>query len=740
MNLSSYSPAILLLFLLCGTSWSASAELEVNLDIDSLKAEIEVVKDLGDIKKMINLSALAGDYYNERRAFEESIEYYSLACEYSRKSKNQANYAKYMYSLAYSNFKLSYFKQAVELLLQILDIDDQYVDDQLKAKTLNRISSAYRSLGDFLLAYDFQQQSLKINEALKDTTAIALSMYEFGTIFFYQERFDQSLEYYRKANELYEQLNIQTSVYSCLAAIGSIYDHIGDVHLSLKYGMEALEKAEELDYSLGVAYAKHNIGCSYVQLGKYDSALEYLKESKRLKLEMNDKWGSISTYRAIADAYIESNRPKKALVELKKALVMAQESDAKPKIIEIYKYIAKAYSKMGSYKKSNEYLYKYTVLKDEMINETSLREMGQKKASYEIEKKESEITLLKKEKEILEKEQQIEGLYNYILIGAAIFLLILLRLMYSRYDFHRKSNELLEEKNAEIKKHTAQLEEANKKQLMTNLLLEEKNQLMEQQNEQINMQNEKLESSNEDLKQFAYVASHDLKEPLRMINAYTSLLKKRYANLFDENAHEFMGYIVDAVNRMDNLLNDLLTYSRVNTRAVEHNWMDSRDILDITTANLRHAIESQNVTINYDPESLPRVKVNKSHMLQLFQNLISNSIKFRRSEVDPVIDISCEKVDSHFQFTLKDNGIGMAPENKEKVFEVFRRLHSQTEYEGSGIGLATCKKIVEKHRGKIWVDSVEGEGSTFFFTIFAPKEENDGEKTGVPADAETVAA
>ena len=721
---------------------SAKTAAEAKVNTDSIKTEIGLKKKAGETEGLVNLYAMLGDHYYDERAYEEAIEYFSMACEDSKNDTDQTNYANYLYNLAISNFKLSYFKQAVEILLQVLDIDDKYIDEALKAKTLNRISSSYRSLGDFLLAYDFQQQSLKIKETLKDTSGIALSMYEFGTIFFYQERFDQSLEYYRKANELYEHLNNQRSVYSCLAAIGSIYDHIGDVNLSLKYGMEALTKAEELDYSLGIAYAKHNIGCSYIQLGKYDAALEYLKESKRLKLSMNDKWGSISTYRAIADAYIESNRPKKALVELEKALDMAQESDAKPKIIEIYKYIAKAYAKMNAYKKSNEYLYKYTVLKDEMINETSLREMGQKKASYEIEKKESEITLLKKEKEILEKEQQIEGLYNYILIGAAIFLLILLRLMYSRYDFHRKSNELLEEKNAEIKKHTAQLEEANKKQLMTNLLLEEKNQLMEQQNEQINMQNEKLENSNEDLKQFAYVASHDLKEPLRMINAYTSLLKKRYANLFDDNAHEFMGYIVDAVNRMDNLLNDLLTYSRVNTRAVEHNWMDSRDILDITTANLRHAIESKNVTINYDAENLPRLKVNKSHMLQLFQNLISNSIKFKRDDVDPVIDITCEKKDKHYQFTLKDNGIGMAPENQEKVFEVFRRLHSQTEYEGSGIGLATCKKIIEKHHGKIWVESVEGEGSTFFFTIFTPKEGENNEQDAVPADAdaETVAA
>lgn len=729
MHYFTHCRTIIICFLLVSLGANAST-----LNIDSLNYEIELVKSDNKKGNLLDLYLSAADFYEEDRSYEKAIEYYGIALTFLTAEKDLTRKGKVLFSISYCHLQLGHFRKVIEINLEVLDIDDQYLEGHLKAKSLNKISSAYRSLGDFLLAYDFQQQSLKIREELNDSTGIALSMYEFGTIFFYQERFDQSLEHYRKANEMYEKLDRPKNVYSCLAAIGSIYDHLGDVNLSLKYGMKALQKAEELEYKLGIAYAKHNVGCSYIQHGQYDVALNYLNESLKLKVELRDKWGAISTYRAIADAYVESNRPKKALKPLMTALEHAQESDAKPKIIEIYKYIAKAYSKLEDYKTSNEYLYKYTLLKDEMINETSLREMGQKKASYEMEKKENEIKLLKKKKEILEKEQQIEGLYNYILIGAAIFLLILLRLMYSRYSHHRESNRLLEEKNAEIKSHTKQLEEANRKQLMTNLLLEEKNQLMEDQNEQINFQNEKLESSNEDLKQFAYVASHDLKEPLRMINAYTSLLKKRYSDLFDDNAQEFMGFIIDAVNRMDTLLTDLLTYSRANTREGEHQWLEARDILDITAANLRHSIESQNAKLIYS-DSLPQVMVNKSQMLQLFQNLIANAIKFRKPDVDPEVTINCEKKDTHFLFSIKDNGIGMAPENQEKVFEVFRRLHSQSEYEGSGIGLATCKKIVEKHRGKIWVESVEGEGSTFFFTIYLPKAENPNEE-GSNATAE----
>ncbi|MEM1319354.1 MAG: tetratricopeptide repeat protein [Bacteroidota bacterium] len=704
--------------------------------VDSLLVEVKQVERGGDTERLVDVYMRLGEAYYQNRD-EKAIPYFEKALEIVEKHDMNEHKGELLNDLGFALYKKGNYQEAAKTYLKVLDIDQKYVSKKLLAKTVTRISDSYQNLGDFVMAFDYQLKALELNEALKDTMGIARAHYGFGTIFFYQESYTQAIDYYRNAKTFYQVMNDQQGLYNCLGAIGSTYERLGKNALSLKYNLESLEAARGMNYEFGIAYSTHNIGSNYFISGKYEEALKHLNEALVYKKKLKDVWGQIGTYRALADCYIQYGKPQKALPLLEEGLSIAEELDSKTRIIEMYKYFALAHKAMGNYKTSLDYMMKYTEIKDDIFSETALREMGERRSKYEIQKREEEINELKVAKELLEKEQQIEGLYNSILIGAAIFLLVLLRLMYSRYSFHRESNRLLEEKNAQIKRQNDQLEDANKKQLMTNLLLEEKNQLMEKQNDQINLQNEKLESSNEDLKQFAYVASHDLKEPLRMINAYTSLLKKRYASSFDENAHEFMGYIVDAVNRMDTLLTDLLTYSRVNTREEAHNWMDSRELVEICIANLRHPIESKGAQVHV-AEDLPKVKVNKSQMLQLFQNLISNAVKFTKDE-KPEVFIRCKRKDDHFIFEVKDNGIGMAPENKEKVFEVFRRLHSRAEYEGSGIGLATCKKIVEKHRGKIWVESELDEGSSFFFSIPAAKEDSSEEQVNAQRKA-TVAA
>ncbi|MFT5765107.1 MAG: light-regulated signal transduction histidine kinase (bacteriophytochrome), partial [Saprospiraceae bacterium] len=227
-----------------------------------------------------------------------------------------------------------------------------------------------------------------------------------------------------------------------------------------------------------------------------------------------------------------------------------------------------------------------------------------------------------------------------------------------------------------------------------------------------------LESSNEDLRNFASVASHDLKEPLRMINSYTSILKVRYEGLFDERAHEFMGFVIDGVSRMESLLNGLLDYSRVSIRGNEnYKLVNSKDIVDIVQGNLRFSIIKSSATIKVENyENFPIIKANQVQMIQLIQNLVSNALKFQADRF-PVVTIGFDRKDNFYTFYIKDNGIGISKENQVKIFEMLTRLHTKEEYEGTGIGLATVKKIVERHKGEIWVESVYGQGSTFFFTM-----------------------
>ena len=227
---------------------------------------------------------------------------------------------------------------------------------------------------------------------------------------------------------------------------------------------------------------------------------------------------------------------------------------------------------------------------------------------------------------------------------------------------------------------------------------------------------EKLVRSNEDLEQFAYVASHDLQEPLRMVASYVQLLARRYEGKLDADANDFIHFAADGAVRMRKLINDLLTYSRVGTQGKELSPTDSEAALAQSVNDLKLTIEENEALVTHDP--LPTVMADRPQLGQLFQNLIGNAIKFRGNE-PPRVHISASRNGSGWIFSVRDNGIGIAPEYSERIFIIFQRLHSRQEYAGTGIGLAICKKIVERHGGHIWVESEVGKGATFHFSLQA---------------------
>jgi light-regulated signal transduction histidine kinase (bacteriophytochrome) len=229
---------------------------------------------------------------------------------------------------------------------------------------------------------------------------------------------------------------------------------------------------------------------------------------------------------------------------------------------------------------------------------------------------------------------------------------------------------------------------------------------------------QELARSNAELEQFAYVASHDLQEPLRMVASYTQLLMRRYGERFDGDAREFMDFIVDGAARMKQLIEDLLAYSRVGTRGKPFQPVPAETVLKKALANLQIAIEQSGATVTHDP--LPVVTVDEVQWLQLLQNLIGNAVKFR-GEAPPEVHVSVEDRGTEWVFGVRDNGIGIEPQYFERIFMVFQRLAGRNEYPGTGIGLAICKKVVERHEGRIWVESQPGRGSTFRFTL--PKRE-----------------
>ena len=237
---------------------------------------------------------------------------------------------------------------------------------------------------------------------------------------------------------------------------------------------------------------------------------------------------------------------------------------------------------------------------------------------------------------------------------------------------------------------------------------------LDQKRHELMLRNEELRRSNEALEQFAYVASHDLREPLRKMAGFSQLLERRYKGKLDEEADRLISYIVDGAARLQNLIADLLDFSRVGSSRAQWSVVQTATILERVMENLGVLIQESRAVITHD--DLPPVRGDSSQLVQLFQNLVANALKFRGTE-PPVVHVGVRPGDDFWEFSVRDNGIGISPQYFPQIFELFKRLHSKEQYPGTGIGLAICKKVVENHGGKIWVESRPGAGSTFFFTL-----------------------
>ncbi|MGB8491728.1 MAG: ATP-binding protein, partial [Bacteroidales bacterium] len=236
---------------------------------------------------------------------------------------------------------------------------------------------------------------------------------------------------------------------------------------------------------------------------------------------------------------------------------------------------------------------------------------------------------------------------------------------------------------------------------------------LQEDNEQILELNKKLMLSNRELERFAYVASHDLQEPLRMVSSYTQMLELRYGDKLDANAREYINFAVDGAHRMYNLINGLLAYSRIQRRGSSYKMIDLNKTVEDVKKLLEIQISEKKAVIKAD--TLPQIRADESQIIQLLQNLFSNALKFSIGVPKVYVTSKIEK--DRYVISIRDEGIGIESQYFEKIFVIFQKLHSNDEYEGTGLGLAICKSIVEKHGGIIWVDSKPGEGSTFSFTI-----------------------
>lgn len=277
----------------------------------------------------------------------------------------------------------------------------------------------------------------------------------------------------------------------------------------------------------------------------------------------------------------------------------------------------------------------------------------------------------------------------------------------------QQQNQLLQTEIARRKKIQQELKQSQQ-------LLQENNDNLEQ---TVAHRTAELARSNQELEYFAYLASHDLRQPIRKIRMCAEYIAEEYQDCFDEEGKKYLNYIFGSTDRMYLLIDDLLAYSRVGKKKQKRSQVDLNHLIRETIDDLSLAISEKQAQIEY--HDLPTIQANPREIRQLLQNLLSNALKFSKSDRKPVVAIDAVLQESHWLIKLQDNGIGFDPQFSEKVFQMFQRLHHQSEYEGTGIGLAICHKVIDSHGGKIWVESQEGVGTTFFFTLPVESEESD---------------
>lgn len=644
----------------------------------SAKTKVFADSDLSPIQIIDTLTELARQNVDKEQ-YDITLEYLNRALDISLETPQKYKYFETLVSLSRTYSLVNNYSLSQKFAFRLLDENGENSNLKLVSDALGIIANCYNNLGNIEAAYEYRLRSIEIDKVLGDTLSIIGGYYNLGTLYYYQDVSTKALDYYQKSKELSDLINEPRLIYNGTAAIGSVYGKMGQIEQALKLNIESLRIADSLDYHTGQAYALGNIGSNYIALKEYSKAKFYAERSLKLKEELKDKWGLIGAHLTMSELYAKTNNLKFAEKSIFAALEVAKEINARKRVGDVYKDISQLYSSVNKNDLAIKYLNKHMAVKDSIMNENILREMSNHKAESLSKEKQHKIDLLESNK----KAQH----YKLIAFGSlALFFLIVSIIFISLLSKQKKLSRLLTEKNIKI----------------------------ETQKNKIQIQNKELESSNEDLQRFAYVASHDLREPLRMVTSYGKLLTRRYKDKLDASGQEFLYYMTDAASRMDDLLLDLLKYAKTSSNAEPFEKISTSELVESVSRVMERALLDKNASLEVVAENLPVLEGRKTQLHQLFQNFISNGLKYNLNE-SPLIKIDCVTNEKEHIFSFTDNGIGIPEEHQSKIFEMFQRLHAKGEFEGTGIGLATCKKIADIHNGRITVKSKEGVGSTFYF-------------------------
>lgn len=606
-----------------------------------------------------------GYIYEMHGELEAGIEYYRKALEVADNLKKPSFRLNVYNDIAITYRKMGQYKMAKDYHLLALDLAEKIDDKETIESSYHGIGFLYETVGDYDEAIKYYLLSLEIAEQRNAKNGIIVTMQNISKTYNKNENLEKAQETIKNAYDLALEYNDTVLIANVLHDYGEVLIEVGDYQEALEKLNQALEVYQSKPYDYAVPRSLVYIGDVYVKMEAYDEAESYFKKALTYGKLVDVKIYT-RLYNELGKLYLGRKDPKTAEESFLTALKTAEKNNLKKQSLVSYENLYKIYAETDDYKKALRYLEQVTQLKHEILSKEKSERIAELQFKYDVAKGERALN-------DLELRQN-----KFILLGSSLLFLLVIGFLTYTNRIKSKNNHKLVNKNNEIQQ-----------------------------------QNIKLKESNEVLQQFAYVAAHDLKEPLRSIGSFVNLLQRKHANSFNEEAKEYMDFVRSATFRMNNLVTALLEYSTISIQKPGDESVDMNQIAQDVSHNLKDVILTKHAIV--DVEDLPTVNMSPLHAAQLFQNLIGNALKF--SELRPHVKVRGWEEGDQVIFTVKDNGIGMEEAYSDKVYKLFHQLNKHSKAEGTGIGLTICKNIVDKYNGKIWFTSKKNEGTQFFVSF-----------------------
>jgi len=641
-------------------------------DFNLAIAYISVAEDLamrsGNHRDLYQINREKGFIYEENNHLLNALNSYQACLNTAIQMNDNVLKLTVYTDLAIVNEKLSKYAIAKDYHLKAIEMAQKENDIETVENGYHGLGSLYETVGDYDQAIDYYLKSLNIAESRESTEGVIITLQSIANTYQHINHEEKSFKTIERAYQLAVKLADEKLIAGTLYDFGRILTSFGHYDQALEKQKASLDMFRKSEDGVSISRGLISIGEIYTHQGLFDEAEDYFMECFNYEKYLVSVEHA-RLYNRLGNLYLQQSKLDTAELAFKTSLKLSQKGDFRELTQQNNYDLYKIYAEQDSSTLALQHLETYLKLNNYIRSEQRTDRITELQFKFDVEKNEKEYQALTL------RQNRI------IFLSASLFFVILILAL--TYMVRLKSKN-----NASLRKKT----------------------------EEIEAQNIRLAENNEVLSQFVYVAAHDLKEPLRNVGSFVSLIQRKYGKQFNEEANQYMGYVTSGVTRMNNLLRDLLEYSKITSSKAENARTILGDVLGDVSSNLQEKISSSQATITLPSEKI-NLRMSRVHLLQLMQNLIGNGLKFIPAGRQPNIEVTTTSGEDNFVISISDNGIGINKDYGPKVYNLFHQLDKKAGYEGTGIGLTICKNIVDKYNGKIWFDSVLEEGTTFHLSF-----------------------